>query len=331
MDGERRFLTGCGRRGLSAAAAGALLLLTACTGEVAEGDSGAVVEETEPAYRPTAATAPSTDVFLGRLESDDEGLRIVDLVNATDRDGYDNQPDFVPGGETMLYTSALDTMQTDIYALDLRTGASRRLTHTDDASEFSATVMPGETGFSTIHEDASSQQLWRFDMDGTSRGGLLDGLQPVGYHAWIDDHTVVAFVLGDDSTPPTLRMADSETGEQTVIVENPGRSLHHVPGTSTVSFVHKVTDTDWLIKTVDAHGTIETLTPTLPGREDYAWLPDGTIVMGMDATVYRWAPGGAWQPLADLASAGVAGISRLAVSPDGGRIAVVGDRIPPEG
>jgi hypothetical protein len=282
----------------------------------------------EPTYRPTAATAPSTDIYLGTLEGQGDGLVVVDLVNVTNRDGYDNQPHFTADGAGLLYTSARDTVQTDIYRLDIRSGSHMRMTHTDDASEFSATVLPDGTGFSTIHEDAGSQQLWHFDLDGTSRGGLFDDMQPVGYHAWLDEATVLAFVLGNDSTPATLQVAD-RSGGRDVLAENPGRSLHRAPGGG-ISFVHKTSDTEWLIKTVGPSvDQVETLTPTLPEREDYAWLPDGSIVMGRDATLYRWAPGGEWMVVADLTDQGVQGISRLAVSPDGRRIAMVGNRPAP--
>jgi hypothetical protein len=69
-----------------------------------------------------------------------------------------------------------------------------------------------------------------------------------------------------------------------------------------------------------------TITPTLPGSEDYAWLSAGTIIMGSESTLYRFVEGGEWEAVADLAEFGVRGITRVAVSVAGGRIAVVGER-----
>jgi len=69
---------------------------------------------------------------------------------------------------------------------------------------------------------------------------------------------------------------------------------------------------------------------TLAGREDMAWTPDGTMVMGDGSDLYAWRPGGTWWRIADLSSSGAHGITRLAVSPSGDRIAIVADREAPE-
>jgi hypothetical protein len=276
-------------------------------------------------YTPTAASSPSTDIFLGDLTLDGDRLEVGGLVNVTDRDGYDNQPYFTPDGAALLYASARDTLQTDIYRYDLARGATTQVTNTT-ASEYSPTVMPGGTQFSTIREERSRQQLWRYGMDGSDAGGLLDAVQPVGYHAWGDETTVAMFVLGDSLKPNTLQVADLESGEVSIAAENIGRSLHRIPGRHAISFVHKVSENEWLIKAIDLDaGSISTIAATIAGREDYVWLPDGSILMGDDATLHRWSREG-WEMVADLSEFGVRGITRLAVTSGGDRIAVVGQR-----
>ncbi len=46
----------------------------------------------------------------------------------------------------------------------------------------------------------------------------------------------------------------------------------------------------------------------------------------LNSALYRWAEDSEWEMAADLSGFGVRGISRLAVTAGGDRIAVVGDR-----
>ena len=226
-------------------------------------------------YTPTAAGAPSTDIYLAELTSRDGTYGVGAPRNITDRDGYDNQPAFEPGGTTLLYTSARNRTQTDIYRHDVEAGTTRQVTQTP-ASEYSATPLPGGNGFSAINESADGQLLWRYGADGVWRGGILPDVQPVGYHAWGDDNRLIMFVLGGGGNPATLQLGDLSTGSAEIIAENPGRSLHKVPGRHALSFVRKLTPEQWWVEVLDLDsGEFTRLGRTLPGREDYAWTPDG--------------------------------------------------------
>lgn len=274
-------------------------------------------------YTPTAAGSPSTDIWMGALVRDGGALSVSDLAQATDRDAYDNQPSFLLDGSAILHTAALDRRQTEIMRLSA-TGTSERLTHTEEASEFSALQIPGQDAFSAIHEIRGKQYLWRYDLSGESLGPIFATAEPVGYHAWANEHVVAMFILG---APPTLQLGDALSGEIRVVAERPGRSIHRIPGTEEISFVRKVSDEEWWIERLDpADGTSERITLTLPGREDYAWTPEGEILMGDGGRLFAWSEGSDWTEIADFAELGVEGITRLAVSPDGSRIAIVANR-----
>lgn len=277
-----------------------------------------------PDYVPTAAGAPSTDIWLGRIERGRQGeLVIAGLANATDRDGYDNQPAFDPSGAAFYYTAAVDSAQTDTYRYRLDDGASERITTTPGASEFSPTPIPGQAAFSAIHEKNGLQYLWRYGTDGSEMGSIFATAEPVGYHAWVDRNTVAMFILG---SPPTLQVGDALSGEIRTVAENPGRSLHRIPGSNDISFVRKDAEDEWWIERLDpASGRSERVVRTLPGREDYAWTPQGEVLMGDGDVLFAWSGEGEWSEVADLG--GEAGdISRIAVSPDGSHIAVVRNR-----
>jgi len=278
-------------------------------------------------YTPTAAGSPSTDIWLGGLGREGGALSVSGLEQATDRDAYDNQPSFVLDGSAILHTAAVDGTQTEIMRLGgpgTAPGMSERLTHTAEASEFSALQIPGQDAFSAIHEIRGKQYLWRYDLSGEPLGPIFATAEPVGYHTWANERVVAMFILGD---PPTLQVGDALTGEIRVVAERPGRSIHRIPGTEEISFVRKVSDEEWWIERLDpATGTTERITLTLPGREDYAWTPTGEVIMGDGGRLFAWAEGSDWTEIADFSDLGVGGITRLAVSPDGSRIAIVANR-----
>lgn len=67
------------------------------------------------------------------------------------------------------------------------------------------------------------------------------------------------------------------------------------------------------------------LVKTPPGADFLVWTPDGIVLTASGTTLYQWDPqsNAEWKPVADLAPAGVANVTRLAVSPHGDRLAIV--------
>jgi hypothetical protein len=83
------------------------------------------------------------------------------------------------------------------------------------------------------------------------------------------------------------------------------------------------------IKRVDLDtGAVTPLIQLLEGNEFYTWLPDGTALTAQGSRLFRWDPegDGTWQETVDLAAQGIRGISRLAASPEGDWLALVGTR-----
>ena len=277
---------------------------------------------------PSAAYAQGgTDIYVATLQHIDGRASVGQLTNATDRDGYDNQPHFGPDGTYVLYTSARSDGQTDIYRYEVASNRSTAVTRTRE-SEYSPSIRPRSSAFSVIRVEAdSTQRLWSFDADGQNAQLILENIQPVGYHAWSGDGlTVALFVLG---SPPTLQLASTRTGLARIIERSVGRSLHRIPGEEAISFVHKVSDEEWWIRRLDlGSGRVTSLVRTLAGSEDYAWTPGGTILMGSGSFLYQWTIGSqdGWTQVADFADQGVQAITRIAVSAAGDRIAIVGDR-----
>jgi hypothetical protein len=278
--------------------------------------SSVVVAQTAP---------PTTDIYLVGIETDPNGIRVTSQPrNVTDRAGYDNQPFFLPDGKSFFYTCYQDDGQTDTCRYDLANQSTNKVTRTPEA-EYSPTPMPDGKHFSVIRvESDGTQRLWKFTMEGTEPALILENVKPVGYQAWGDASTVAMFVLGE---PPTLQVADTQSNKVEKLAENIGRSLHKIPGQRAISFVHKVTDDEWWIKRLDlASRKASPIVRTLPSSEDYAWTPDGSLIMGKDGTLYKHTPDRDqdWQEVGELV--GVKGITRIAVSPNGDVLALVGTR-----
>lgn len=269
-----------------------------------------------------AQPAPDTDVFLLPLDTRGPAVTVGAPVNVTARPGYDNQPAF-HGCCTVYYTAQHDG-QTDIYRYTLGAPAPRRVTRTA-TSEYSPTPLPGGDALSVVRVEADgTQRLWEFNLGGTNPVLVLPEVRPVGYHAWRGDGTLALFVLGE---PPTLQLAQASTGTAEPVARGIGRALHLVPGTDRFSFIDKSDPDAWWVATVDpATAAVERLVKTRPGREDVCWAPDGTLLQGDGSTLWAWRAGAAeWTEVADLAPAGLTNLTRCAVAPRGGRLALVAE------
>ena len=273
---------------------------------------------------------PDTEIFLASLAAGASGLTVGEPVNITRSPGYDNQPSFTPDGRAILFTSIRGGTQTDIYRYDIASRVTSRVTNTPEG-EYSATITPDGAHISVIRVEADqTQRLWRFTVDGRQPEVVLATVKPVGYHAWVDEDTLALFVLGQ---PPTLQLANVRSGASRVIVSGIGRSLQRIPGRGTISFVERTAGADpaaaptLFVRELDPKtGQSSPLVDAVAGaREaDLAWTPDGLLLMADKDVLYGWRRGDReWRKVADLAALGLRGVSRMAVSAAGDRIAFV--------
>ena len=112
-----------------------------------------------------------------------------------------------------------------------------------------------------------------------------------------------------------------------------------------MSFVRKTDQDNWWIDVYDIDtGEFTRLLSTLPTREDYAWTPNGAILMGDGSKLFQvlsarsrldgvsigvdasLGPRLQWTEIADLSDAGIGDITRLAVNNSGTLLAIVSKR-----
>ncbi len=242
------------------------------------------------------------------------------FLTAFNPKGYNNQPQFFSTNELYLTVQLpADTTQTEIFALQLPARPPGRITATT-TPEYSPTPMPGGKAFSAVRVEADgAQRLWAFPLDRSDNGRpLLPNIRNVGYHCWLRDTLVALFLVGENDEPHALAMAGISRQAMQRVAFNIGRCLQKMPD-GRLAFVQKATEQTWFIKAYDPlKKTSDIIVKTLPGSEDFVFLPDGTLLAGSGSKLFQYRPGRhtEWKEMYDLSRFGVRNITRLAVSPD---------------
>jgi hypothetical protein len=264
-----------------------------------------------------------SEILLFDLSIKKDNLVLSNPKNITHHVGYDNQPSFHADLPLIFYSSFNPDGRSDIKSYDHKRGETKSLTQTTER-EYSPTLTPDKQFVSCIiQRDDGAQNLGKYPVGGGQPTVLIDNLI-VGYHAWVDQDRLLLFVLGE---PQTLHLYNVKTKEDKVLAEKIGRSLHSIPGQNAMSFVHKISDSEWIIKRFDgATSEISTLIKTLPGREDLCWTPQGRIIMSDGTRVYSIDPvkEKGWSIVSiESGSELLKGASRLAINKEGNKLAVV--------
>ncbi len=263
-----------------------------------------------------------TEVYLFDLLSVDDKYAIANPVNISNNPGYDNQPSFMKNGRTVLFASTRNG-QTDIVSYNIRTKKKTWLTETE-GGEYSPLQIGGSNAFSAIRLDPDGyQRLYKYSMYSGKSKELVKDLK-IGYHGWVDRDQLVSFVLGD---PQTLQHSNVRTGENKILDDTIGRSIHKLPKSGRVAYISKKQN-PWTVNTIDLEsGSIETMIHTLEESEDFAVTHSGVLIMGKGSALYNFDPYNHtdWVKIADLSDYKLDGITRLAISPKADKIVIVAE------
>ena len=268
----------------------------------------------------------ATEIYLFELQETEDQITINNPVNISKKEGYDNQPSFTEDGSAILFSSFREG-QADISKYFIEENYRVWITNTKE-SEFSPVVVPGKKKYFTcvrLNEDGS-QFLYKYAYKKKLPELLIPELK-VGYYLWLDDKSLITFVIGDIES---LQVNNFKFKIRYPIQSNIGRSLQNIPsvaglGANLVSFIsleHEVPE----IYSIDPKTSdSKYITDALSGSQDLIWTNRGTMLMGKGNAIHMFRPttDKKWKPIKIDSPIPVEGISRLVISPDGSKLAVV--------
>ena len=270
---------------------------------------------------------PNTDIFLFDLNLENGKFQLSNFKNVSNNDGYDNQPSFLDNN-TLLYAGTRNG-QTDIVKYNINYDTKIFINHTD-GSEYSPLKIPNQKATSAIRlEKNGDQKLYKYSLKNGESEVLIEDIV-IGYHVWFTDEVLVSSVLEDNKL--ALYTSHIDKNKNVKHHSNIGRSLHKIPNSKLVSFIDKSDGEFWEVHSVDPFtGKTNAITATLPESEDMCWLPNGTILMGHESELYTYTPNKSvdWSESISLVEFNIKNITRLTVSSDGTKLAVVGELIDP--
>jgi hypothetical protein len=228
-----------------------------------------------------------TEIFLLDITNSSGNIKLSNPKNITNRKGYDNQPFFHPS-QPLLYYTAMQDGQTDIWSYNLKTNMKEKITNTID-SEYSPTVTPDKKYLSCIVQRKSNgdQDLVKYNIKNPTETKMIFESQKIGkigYQAWLNSNELITFILGE---PQTLHYQYLIPEKDTIIAQNIGRSLHLIPKQKAFSFVHQI-EKKWLIRSFNPQkNTIIDIAESHPDSEHYnSWLSENTILESRNNEIF---------------------------------------------
>lgn len=264
----------------------------------------------------------NTEIYVFDMAFAYEGLELLNAKNISNSEGYDNQPSFI-SNESIIFAGT-NNGQTDIVQYNLATKSTKWVNPKTDGGEFSPQKFPSKNNIAAVRLDKDGKQgLYKYDIKTGSSSELIENLQ-VAYFAFYNDEKILATVLSGNQLD--LVLIDLKTKSTDTLLQNAGRSLQKIPQTNSMAYtlVNESENHDLYILDMDSKDSY--FVCELPrGVQDYVWLNDAQILVGMGSRLFLYDTLGEpeWNKVASLDEFRVTNITRMAVSPNGKKLALV--------
>ncbi|AWW33016.1 hypothetical protein DN752_01505 [Echinicola strongylocentroti] len=248
----------------------------------------------------------------------------------TDREGYDNQPNFI-NDKQVAFSSIDENGNSDIIVYSFDTEEFTNMTRTTTKSEFSPRLTDCGKYISavTVEED-SSQRLWLYPINFGEPELLYDDIEPVAYYAW-HNNIAAMNILGE----PNELVYPYSRENIAQLAQNVGNCIQKRPKTSEITYVDKGTSVvlngkeTFELKSYDLEEkTAGNYGVAMGQGDDFAWIDKNTLIMakGQELYIKKVNKSMEWEKIAVVSMPGYGAISRLAASPAGDKLVLVMER-----
>lgn len=268
----------------------------------------------------------NTEVFVFDISPSYEGIQLLNVRNISNNEGYDNQPSFI-SNEAIIF-AANNNGQTDISEYDFNTKIKRWVNIETEGGEYSPQKFPASNDFAAVRLDKDGKQrLYRYNSEKGTSTILIEDLK-VAYFSFYNDQKIMATVLNNDKLD--LTMIDLQSKSVDTLFKDAGRSIQRVPKTKSMSYTLVNESKTLDLYVLDIISEESYFICELPsGVEDYIWLNDTQILVGLGSNLYIYDTLGEpeWNKVASVSEYGIKNISRMAISPNGKKLALVGEQL----
>ena len=264
----------------------------------------------------------NTEVYVVNIAPAYEGLELLNFENISKNKGYNNQPSFT-SNELLLF-SGNNEGQSDIAEYNLKTKIKKWFNKKTEGGEYSPQKFPSNNDVAAVRLDKDGlQRLYRYSSEMGSSSELIKDLK-VAYFAFYNDIKMLATVLDGDKMD--LVLIDLQSKKADTLFYNAGRSLQKIPDSNSMSYSLINEDGNLDLYLLDMNNFESFFVTELPiGIQDYVWLNDTQILIGSGNKLYMYDTLGdsEWTRVASLEEHGLKNITRMAISPNGKKLAIV--------
>jgi uncharacterized Ntn-hydrolase superfamily protein len=288
-------------------------------------------------YTPAQTPGPNPiNLWVVDLKWTGNQLSAGTPVKLTNDNGTNSQPSFSPDGRSVVFSGLRETgpdARSDIYRIDLATGAETRVTNTPE-NENSPTVNAAGEYVAVRWVPATlfkEYGVWMYAPDGAPTRGVLRGPDTTGYYTPLGSGHYA--LTRPKSKTFTIGLFDPVSGAITDVDSGvPALPAQLIPGQRALSYVQLDTaDGKNVLRRVDlATKRTTRIGPTIVGRAAHAWVPGrNTVLMAKGNVLYaRGTTESSWRVVARFEHPDLRNANAYVVSPNGDKLVLTSAKRP---